>query len=128
MSAIRAFIDSSLTWRQPVIEWQRILGWINWGLNAYPLLRPALQPAYAKIAGKQISRVQLYLNRAIIHHFQWLADTIDASDGIHIQAEEWGKSDADLIIYMDVSLICLGFFAPMLHIGFCSSIPAQTQL
>jgi len=128
-SAIRAFIDSSSSRRRPVIEWQRILGWINWGLNAYPLLRPALQPAYAKISGKQISRAQVYLNRTVICHFNWLADTIDISDGVHIlDTEEWGISDADLITYMDVSLTGLGSTALTLKLGFCSSIPAHSPL
>jgi len=41
---------------------QRILRWINWGLNTYPLVCPALQPAYTKISRKHISWAQLYLN------------------------------------------------------------------
>ena len=45
--------------------------------------------------------MQLYLNRAVIREFKWLIDTIDTSDGIHLlNAEEWGISDTDLIIYM----------------------------
>src|SRR5882724_909233 len=128
-SAIHAFIDSSSSRQCLVIEWQRILGWVNWGLNAYPLLRPALQPTYAKISGKQISRAQVYLNRTVIRHFNWLADTIDISDGVHmLDAKEWGISDADLITYMDASLTGLSFTAPTLKLGFCSSIPSHSPL
>src|SRR5882724_10801657 len=98
-TATQAFIDPSSTRQWPLIEWQRILEWINWGINAYPLRHPALQPAYAKISGKQISQTQLYLNRAVIHHFWWLADTIDASDSTNIlDAKEWGRSDTNLVI------------------------------
>jgi len=128
-SAICAFIDSSLSRQCPVIEWQHILGWINWGLNAYPLLRPALQPTYGKFSGKQISRAQVYLNRTVIRHFNWLADTIDISDGVHmLDAEEWGISNVDLITYTDMSLTGLGFTTPTLKLGFCSSIPAHSPL
>ena len=28
----------------PLGDWLSILGWMNWALNAYPLLKPALQP------------------------------------------------------------------------------------
>src|SRR5882724_10665101 len=75
ITAIRSFIDTSQSRRHPVVEWLRILGWINWGLNAYPLVRPALQSAYVKISGKHIARAQVYLNRTVIRHFNWLADT-----------------------------------------------------
>ena len=39
--------------RKKVKEWQQIAGWINWALNVYPLLRPALNNIYMKIHGKE---------------------------------------------------------------------------
>jgi len=69
----------------------------------------------------QISQAQVYLNRAIIHHFNWLADTIDVLDGIHmLDVEEWGITDA--------SLTGLSFTTPSLKLGFCSSIPRHSPL
>jgi len=125
-AAIRAFVDTSQSRRHPVIEWQWILGWINWALNAYPLVFPALQLAYAKIASKVISCTQLYLNCVVILHFLWLADTIEASDGIHIlDAKEWDSNDADLAIYSDASLSGLGFVIPKILLGFCASTPTD---
>jgi len=41
---------------------------------------------------------------------------------------EWDASDADLIIYTDVSFIGLGFTVPHHLIGFCMSMPANTPL
>ena len=109
-----------------MIEWQRILSWINWGLNTYPLVHPALQPAYTKIAGKHISRAQVFLNRSVIHNFLWLADMIKASEGVHIlESIEWDHSDADLIVYSDVSLTGLGFVVPTQRLGFCTSTPSD---
>jgi len=108
---------------------QHILGWINWGLNAFLLLHPALQSSYAKISGKHIARGPIYLNRAVIRHFTWLADTIDTSDGIHIIDEiEWTKPDVNLIIYCDASLSGLSFVAPSFKLGFYALTPVVSPL
>ena len=62
----------------------------------FPLLCPALQSAYSKIAGKQVTRAPIYLNHVVIRHFNWLADAIEASNGIHIiDAVKWGVRDAN---------------------------------
>src|SRR5882724_3552592 len=60
--AIRTFADSSASRRHPLVEWQRLLGWINWGLNVFPLLHPALKSSYMKIRGKTNAHTSLYLN------------------------------------------------------------------
>jgi len=82
--AICAFIDTSTSRKRPLLEWQWILGWINLGLNAYPLLHPCLHSSYAKIVGKCFAQGPMYLNRVVIRHFTWLAETIKVSDGIHM--------------------------------------------
>jgi len=38
ITAMRRFIDTTSSCMHPLVEWQWILGWINWGLNAFPLL------------------------------------------------------------------------------------------
>ncbi|GBE80967.1 hypothetical protein SCP_0306900 [Sparassis crispa] len=48
---IRDFVTNAPRRRHPLRDWQRLLGWINWGLNVQPLLCPALQAAYTKIRG-----------------------------------------------------------------------------
>jgi len=99
ISAIRAFVDTAISRRCSLLDWQCILGWINWSLNAFPLLRPALQSAYSKISGKNVAHAKIYLNHTVIQDFTWLADTIVVSDGVHLlDTIEWDKSDADLII------------------------------
>jgi len=127
--AIWHFIDTTSNRRRPLVEWQRLLGWINWGLNVYPLTRPALQSAYMKISGKQISHTPIFLNRTIIRNFKWLADTIEASNGIHVlDAIEWGSTDADLTIFCDASLTGLSFVVPSEKLGFTGHIPFGTKL
>src|SRR5882724_4768227 len=46
---IRLFIDKTSVHCRPLVEWQCLLGWINWGLNTFPLLKLGLQSSYAKI-------------------------------------------------------------------------------
>ena len=50
--------------RKRVKEWQRVAGWINWALNVYPLLRPALNNIYAKLRGKD-QDVKVWANVAM---------------------------------------------------------------
>src|SRR5882672_4694418 len=103
-------MDTSQTRCCPLIEWQQILGWINWALNVYPLAQLALQLLYVKISGKQIPHAPVFLNRDVIHHLNWLADMFDLSDSIHVlDAIKWGRSDADLIVYCNALLTGLGF-------------------
>ena len=39
--------------RKTLWEFQRLQGWVNWALNVFPHLRPALCELYNKIAGKE---------------------------------------------------------------------------
>jgi hypothetical protein len=123
VSAIHNFIDPRNSRRRTLLQWQRLLGWINWALNVYPLLRPALQSSYAKVSGKTISRASIYLNRAVVSDLRWLADTITASDGLFLlNSLAWSRSDADLTIFCDASLEGMGFYVPTLNATFYSPI------
>jgi len=50
ITAMRRFTDTTSSHMHPPVKWQQILGWINWGLNTFPLLQPSLQSSYEKIA------------------------------------------------------------------------------
>jgi len=52
IGVILEFIDTTSSRCHPLVEWQWLLGWINWGLNTFPLLKPGLQSSYSKIWGK----------------------------------------------------------------------------
>jgi len=129
ITTIRMFLDTTLSHHRSLIEWQWILGWINWALNVFPLCCPALQSAYTKIAGKQVSCAKIFLNRTVIREFSWLATTIESSDGVHmLDAIEWDESLVDLTIYCDASLNGISFVAPALKTGFCSAIPTDCPI
>ncbi|KAF9516125.1 hypothetical protein BS47DRAFT_1261595, partial [Hydnum rufescens UP504] len=74
IAAIRDFVDTSVSRSRPLRSWQRMLGWANWMLNAYPLLKPALRSSYAKISGKVIAHAPVLLNKAVIRDLSWFAD------------------------------------------------------
>jgi len=64
--AVQKFVDTMGSHTGPLVEWQQMLGWINWGLNTFPLLRPALQSSYKNIVGKSRPQVPIYLNWHVI--------------------------------------------------------------
>ncbi|KAF8574788.1 hypothetical protein K439DRAFT_1261382, partial [Ramaria rubella] len=80
-SAIRSFIDTTTGCRRPLVEWQCLLGWINWALNVYLLLNPGLQSSYANISGKTQLHAPIFLNRSVIRNLGWIASVIEDSDG-----------------------------------------------
>jgi hypothetical protein len=129
VEAIRSFIDASVSRGHPLIQWQCLLGWVNWALNIFPLLRPALQSSYSKIAGKSIAKATVHLNRAVISNLSWLTDTIIAvSNGLCLlNSVIWGVSNAYLVVFCNVSLEAMGFYVPELSLSFFAPIPLQTS-
>jgi hypothetical protein len=123
VSAIRKFVDTSSSRWHALVEWQRLLGWINWAINTFPLIHPAIQSSYAKIAGKSQAHATIYLNRIVIRDLLWLADTVEESDGICMLDAIEDRADADLTAFCDASLSSMGFYCSSLHVGFCSPLP-----
>src|SRR5882724_7110267 len=72
--AICIFIDTTESCCYPLMEWQCLLGWINWGLNMFPLLKLGLQSSYAKISGKSNTHASIYLNKQVISDLHWVAE------------------------------------------------------
>ena len=56
--------------RKRVKEWQQVAGWINWALNVYPLLCPALSNVYVKLKGKD-QDAKVWANVAICEDLDW---------------------------------------------------------
>ncbi|KAF8998188.1 hypothetical protein BDZ89DRAFT_1252945, partial [Hymenopellis radicata] len=55
---------------------------MNWSLNVFPLLKPALCNVYAKMSGKNRSHAQVYLNKAIFQDLVWFEEHVKASSGM----------------------------------------------
>ncbi|OCH83650.1 hypothetical protein OBBRIDRAFT_709947, partial [Obba rivulosa] len=68
--------------KQPLREWQRLAGHLNWMLNVLPWGRPGLTELYRKIAGKSQPSRPIFLNRAVIADLTWLKNAIPRAIGI----------------------------------------------
>ena len=119
VSAIHGFVNSP-DCRRTLREWQRMLGWINWGLNVQPLLRPALQSLYEKLrykTGKPWSRI--YLNKRTKRDLLWIAHHLDCNCRVYLlRARAWTPSEAHLTIFCDASLEGIGIWCPFLQRAF----------
>lgn len=122
---LRNFVDVTANNRQrPLRDWQKIGGSANWGLNAFPRLRPGLDSLYRKIAGKDQPLKPLWVNEDVIRDLRWMSDHFDRSNGImFFRATAWEPDEADVHIFTDASMSGIGFWTPTFNIGFKFPIP-----
>jgi hypothetical protein len=115
--------------RKTLREFQRLQGWVNWALNVFPHLRPALCESYNKIAGKERPNASIRVNNAMRRELLWLIDHIKRSDGIHmLKSVEWSPYDrmaSTLIGYSDASGLGMGVWFPGVYAGFQCSLPPE---
>ncbi|KAJ6611520.1 hypothetical protein B0H10DRAFT_2224036 [Mycena sp. CBHHK59/15] len=112
--------------RHPLHAFQRLAGWINWSLNVYPLLMPALSHVYNKMEGKGNSDAPIFVNKGVMNDLTWFLRHVDQSDGIHLlKSLDWDPTDADLTAYGEASISGLGFYFPALGVGYQSKPPAN---
>ena len=52
-------------------EFWALEGHVNWALNVFPLLRPALSSMYEKTSGKSLPHATLRTNTQIAHELTW---------------------------------------------------------
>ena len=123
ISAIRSFANTRQ--RRTLRDFQRLAGWVNWALNAYPLLRPGLSCLYEKMFHRDSEPFQqLSVSVAISDELPWLANHIDSSDGVHIiKSQDWSRSDADDTYLSDACPSGMGYWSPKACQGFQCSIP-----
>jgi hypothetical protein len=89
---------------------QKLRGWINWALNAWPLLHPSLCHLYAKISGKQQTHAKLWVNQELIGELLWLARHISNSNGIFIlDSIDWPLATMNKALFTDASGTGMGY-------------------
>ena len=127
-------IDAVCTFASPdqwhsLCDLQRLAGWINWPLNAYPFLYPGLLCLYAKMYGKLKPHQLIWISISLCQELNWFINHIKNSDSVHIlQSHEWDPVDADLSIFCDTCPGGMAFWVPSLSLGFqhhISAPPAQ---
>jgi hypothetical protein len=115
--------------RKTLREFQRLQGWVNWALNVYPRLRPALCQSYHKIVGKSRPNAQIRVNNTMRGELLWFISHVAKSDGIHmLKSVEWSPYDrmaSTLIAYSDASSIGMGIWFPGEYAGFQCSLPVD---
>jgi len=105
--------------RHPMRSWLRILGYANWGLNVFPLLKPTLNSSYDKIAGRTFLNAPIFLNKCTTEDLLWFADQVEQLDGVRMfNSEVWDAPEANLQIWGDASAIGLAFWSPSHNVAF----------
>ncbi|KIJ43519.1 hypothetical protein M422DRAFT_107813, partial [Sphaerobolus stellatus SS14] len=113
VSSVLHFCNSKLSRRHTVRDFQRLAGWVNWGLNVEPRLRPGLASVYDKLSGKENLHQLLYVNWSIQRDLRWFAEHFSNGNGIYlIDAIAWEASEADMFVFTDACLIGMGFWSP----------------
>ena len=104
--------------------WYQMGGWVNWALNVYPRIRPALNNFYPKLKGRRDSTSPIWVNNSIREDFSWAIDVLDHSSGVRLlRSVHWGADEATLTIYCDACPEGMGFWYPDLKIAFYSPTP-----
>ncbi|THH14558.1 hypothetical protein EW146_g5779 [Bondarzewia mesenterica] len=123
VAAIRDFLRDAPKCCRKLVEWLRLLGYANWGLNIAPLLWPALQSSWDKTQGKTISHTGITINKDVMHDLLWFASMFERSSCIYVmKAQDWDVEQADLLVYNDASSFGLGFWCPLHWEGFLSPL------
>ncbi|KDQ56019.1 hypothetical protein JAAARDRAFT_109352, partial [Jaapia argillacea MUCL 33604] len=92
IQAFREFIRSPPcgSCRHSLCDFQQIIGWVNWSLNVYPLVKPALCHMYEKIRGKVKPLVEIFINKHIHDDLSWLANRLEKANGVYFfEAVDW---------------------------------------
>lgn len=105
-------------------RWQRLAGWMNWSFNVFPMIRPALNNLYPKIAGKDQPLMKIWVNE-VRSDLQWAMRLLRNSLGVRLLSTvSWNSEDADEIIFCDACMEGLAFWYPSRRQGFYSPVPA----
>ena len=113
--------------RRSLRDFQCLVGHINWALNVYPKMRPALSAIYAKITGKSRTFASIRINNDIRRELQWFANHIKQSDGVHfLKSVIWSPHDTGhttMVAYTDASSKGIGVWFPGEHVGYQCPLP-----
>src|ERR1700729_2476086 len=113
--------------RKTLREFQRLQGCINWALNVFPHLHPALCKSYRKIVGKTHPNASIQVNNAMRCELLWFIHHVKISNGIHmLKSVKWSPYNGmatTLIGYTDASGSGIGIWFPGEYTGYRSLLP-----
>ena len=112
--------------RKRVKEWQRVAGCVNWALNVYPLLRPALNNVYAKLKGKD-QNIKIWANVAIREDLDWARRKVTELNGVLLlKSLSWETSTCTCTLETDACPGGYAYWYPLTKEGFSMSTPQGT--
>ena len=129
--ARETLIAELLWWCKPgrkerLRRWYQMGGWLNWALNVYPRLRPALNNFYPKLKGRRDSTSYIWVNNSIREDFTWAVKILGLSSGVHLlKSVYWNEDEATLTIFCDACPEGMGFWYPDLNLAFYSQTPSH---
>lgn len=105
-------------------EFQSLTGWISWGLNVAPILRPCLACMYEKMRGKRFANCPIYINRRVRRDLKWFSSEFAKMTGVvMIESIAWTLDESDLQLFGDACLTGCGFYSPRYMRGFFVDVP-----
>ena len=112
--------------RRNVRRWQHLAGWVNWCLNVFPLLRPALCNIYDKLRNQPNPNRTLWINKAVRDDLAWALRIVRSSSGLHLlESTLWPAESASLTIYCDACPTGMGYWYPNLDVACYAPTPAD---
>jgi hypothetical protein len=126
-------LEEWISWKgkRNVRSWQQLAGWVNWCLNVYPLLRPALCNVYSKLKTQPNQNGSLWVNNAVRKDLAWALGKIEASAGLlYLESFSWPLETATHVAFCDACPAGLGFWYPDLNLAYFALAPPDdvTQL
>jgi hypothetical protein len=121
-------LEEWISWKgkRNVQSWQHLAGWVNWCLNIYPLLRPALSNVYEKLRSQLNQNGSIWVNNAVRDDLSWALDKIKSSSGmLLLESTSWTLDMATFTLYCDTCPTGLGIWYPDLNLGFVAETPSD---
>ena len=124
-------LEEWIKWKgkRNVRSWQQIAGWVNWCLNVFPLLRPALSNVYSKLRTQPNQNGSLWVNNAVRKDLTWALNKIEASSGLlFLDSFSWPLETATHVVYCDACPAGLGFWYPDLNLAYYAKAPPDDDI
>ncbi|KAF9010374.1 hypothetical protein BDZ89DRAFT_1047634 [Hymenopellis radicata] len=112
--------------RQTLHDFEQLTGWINWSLNVYPLLKPALFEHIRQNVWKGTLACTNLLNKAIVQDLAWFEEHVEACLACSSSPNlDWNPfTEANMVIFCDASLTAWVFWVPEMDLGFTCAVAA----
>ncbi|OCH92271.1 hypothetical protein OBBRIDRAFT_833607 [Obba rivulosa] len=132
LAKLSSFCDRA-DWEEgrTLLQCQKLIGFVNWTLQVFPLLTPALCNLNAQIAGKDKPNERIILDARVLEDLTWMLQRVRNIKDHRFGFDEWGPADLPYadntcqIVFVDACLSGIGIYFPWLHVGYLCDVPAS---